>query len=411
MPVKIDVVTQADTGPVADLGRTLDDVAASGESLGQKVEAGLKAAEDQARPTKSEFASLARELQALADETGTDLPTALGRFKAAAEEAGLELRDGTLDALERIAARGPSEIDKVTSSLKDLRSAARSAGDGVGGLDKDLDKAGEGLRGIKDEAADTGREVAASFDGSSASVAEGFQEVVANAGAAFGPAGLIAGIVGAGALGWLSAAFQEEADKSSEAIEGMFQDMLESQNNYLSDQYVLEQIEKIAAGAEDAIASYDDLAAVAAARGETVATVTEQFVRGTLDWDEALSDVGDRINQNGGLLTAEGQILNKTNSDAVDALRRRRDQIEQNSDRMSRFNELGGRDLKKEIEVTDNGSASRTQSRINGIDGRDVPVQVRAYLESANRDVANWRAATSALPVGIQIRAYGQAAV
>ncbi len=102
-------------------------------------------------------------------------------------------------------------FDKVKTESKQ---AGRRIGDDVHDGTR---KAGEGLDEFKDEANSTAREAAASFSGSFDDVADGIQEVLANALAGFGPLGAAAGLVAAAGIGLVVSGLQDSADKAAEA--------------------------------------------------------------------------------------------------------------------------------------------------------------------------------------------------
>lgn len=131
-----------------------------------------------------------------------------------AEDAVEEVGDGSKkaeDASDDMAKKFRTDMDKVRKDAKDT-------GDGIGkGLKDGTDKAGAGMDDLKGEANDTAREVGASFDGSAESIAEGFQEVAANAFAGFGPAGAAAGLAAAAGIGIAISKLTEYAEKVNEA--------------------------------------------------------------------------------------------------------------------------------------------------------------------------------------------------
>src|SRR5690606_35142685 len=105
-PLSVAVVASADVEDLRRLGRTLDDVADSGDTMGRKIEDSLEDMERKARPTNSEFKQLARALDDLARASGKSKTEALDDLKRAAEDAGEAIDDGVLEALERIARQG-----------------------------------------------------------------------------------------------------------------------------------------------------------------------------------------------------------------------------------------------------------------------------------------------------------------
>jgi putative heme iron utilization protein len=142
--IRIDVGVKTDAGDLNNLGKTLDDVAAGGETMGQKIEQALADAEAKTRPTNSEFRNLARELERHARTMGQSLSDAFTDFEQHARDTGLEISDGTMDALRRLAERGPSDVDKVRDAFRDLRTDAQDTGEAV------RDDIVDGIDGIRD---------------------------------------------------------------------------------------------------------------------------------------------------------------------------------------------------------------------------------------------------------------------
>ncbi|MEU4361198.1 hypothetical protein [Promicromonospora sp. NPDC023987] len=129
-----------------------------------------------------------------------------------ADSAVKKIDDGVQDA--------STEVEKLEKKFKDAADAVKKIdGKSLKDVDDSSRKAGEGIDNLKDESNETAREVAASFDGSAESIAEGFQEVAANALGGFGPAGAAAGLAVAAGLGIAIAKLTEVAEKTNEAKE------------------------------------------------------------------------------------------------------------------------------------------------------------------------------------------------
>ena len=128
------------------------------------------------------------------------------------------------DTLDDVARDGDDAADKLEKSFKaSLDSVRKEAGTTGKAMGDDLRdgtrKAGEGMSELKDEAASTAREAAASFDGSAESISDVFQEVAANAFAGFGPAGAVAGLAVAAGIGLAVTAMQGYAEEVTAAKE------------------------------------------------------------------------------------------------------------------------------------------------------------------------------------------------
>lgn len=134
--------------------------------------------------------------------------------------------DKLADGLDDLARDTKTNADKAADSLErefsdafdKVKTEGRQASRRMGDDFKDGTKeAGEGLNEFKDEANSTAREAAASFSGSFDDVADGIQEVLANALAGFGPIGAAAGLVAAAGIGLVVSGLQDSADKAAEA--------------------------------------------------------------------------------------------------------------------------------------------------------------------------------------------------
>jgi hypothetical protein len=395
MPVKIDVIAQADTSGVEDLGRTLDDVAAGGETMGSQIEDALEKSEAAARPTNTEFKALARSLDDLATASGKTKTEALDDLKRAAAEAGTELKQGTLEALERLAAQGPRDVDKVRDAVERLR---REAGDEVeieidteGPLTKTQDMMNE----VKASVTETMGELAGSFAENGFNMEDsidGVVEVAAEAaGALPGPwslAGAALVTVAAGVYG----EWKQRMEQIAEDASAMYEDMLESGDSFLSDQYFRN---KLQAFFDPMGESYDDNMKkidLLADLGVPTDKAARALVGYGEDADEVLSLVDEKLAGNReaiangsrgyeglgeagttALAGVESAIRDtKESTDiAKSATKGLRDSIEELPD-----------DKKTNVDVDDNGTVSRTQGRIDNLRGRDIPVSVHVSQTS-----------------------------
>ena len=439
-PIKLEVVTDADTSDLTNLGQTLDDVATDGESMGAKIEDALDKAEAATRPTNTEFKALARSLDDLAEASGKTKTEALDDLKRAAEEAGTELKQGTLDALERLAAQGPRDVDKVRDAVDDLKRSLGDVGDSADdmakGVDDGMDKASDATDTFKDEAKGSAREGAASFTGEFDDVGDFIQETLANALEGFGPIGAAAGIAAAIGFGTLYAKITDQAEKTEDRIAGMYEDMLESQSNYLSKSYILDEMEKIASGADDAIVSFEDLQRIADTAGVSLEEAAKAYIGGGEDLNKLLDQTSDKVKRNTELQTTGDLLALQGNDENTRALMDRQKEIDKASDRMSKFNELGGRKLNKEIEMRDNsdqvdrridrasrdrrtavrvddrGSIRAAERRLNQA-AKDRAAELRVYANTYPGEAAveAFRARQESRRIAIEIVTYGQAKV
>lgn len=108
-------------------------------------------------------------------------------------------------------------VEDAEDALQDLQRQGEKTGKSLG--DDISTGAKQGMDDVKNEAGQTAREAAASFDGSAESIGDAFQEVAANAFGGFGPAGAAAGLAAAAGIGLATAAFNEAQEAAADAKE------------------------------------------------------------------------------------------------------------------------------------------------------------------------------------------------
>ena len=140
-------------------------------------------------------------------------------------EGALEDVGGSLDDLAKETAQNAEEAgDKLeqefTRAFDKVKTEAKQTGRKVGDdLDDGAKRAGDGIEGLKEEAGQSAREMAASFDGSAESFADMAQEIAAQAGVAFGPWGAAAGLAAGIGIGALKGMLDDLGEKAREAKE------------------------------------------------------------------------------------------------------------------------------------------------------------------------------------------------
>jgi hypothetical protein len=170
--------------------------------------------------------------------------------------------DDTSDALDDVARDSGRSADKVEASFRDMVRASERAGrdiasdakdaaakvgreysDAARDAGRDITKGvGDGLRGAKDEAKQSGREAAASFSGEWEDAASFVQETMANAFEGFGPIGAAAGIAAAVGLGAVTAEIDrqnEKADALRERLAGVYREAAEEGRSYIDTAQVI----------------------------------------------------------------------------------------------------------------------------------------------------------------------------
>lgn len=128
--------------------------------------------------------------------------------------------DRELDKAQKATSDLENELDAARDGLKKLGFAAREAGDDA---NHGMRRAEDGVKDFKEEAQQSARETAASFDGSFESIADLAQEVAANAFAGFGPAGAAAGIAVAAGAGVMVDAVTKVGESFDDARDSAFQ--------------------------------------------------------------------------------------------------------------------------------------------------------------------------------------------
>ncbi|MCL1871827.1 MAG: hypothetical protein FWF90_15635 [Promicromonosporaceae bacterium] len=241
--------------------------------MAQDMRLGIKVDTD-TRTTRTEFSNLARLVKDTARDMGVDYQTAADHIERSLEEAGTTVRGELLDSLRDIGRRGPTELDKIRDSIKDVR---READDPID-IDIDVDKATHGAGNLrerlKEEGGDSGREFAASFSGQASDVGDLGQEILAN----IGPVG-VGAAVGLGLVTSLVSSYKqhlaERKEEINQAASGMFDVMRAEGVTAWAD---------VSAAAKQAFyeqqltaitqkESYSDVAGAAKALGVDVATV------------------------------------------------------------------------------------------------------------------------------------------
>lgn len=206
-------VTDTDQFHTDKAAAGLDDVARSADRADDNLDGLGKGAQ---------LDNLARDAKT-ADEALDDAARAadklddnLDDLEQALKDAERELKANG-DASDDLGAKLRDAFDRAKDAAKQAREASDDVGDG-------LSNAKDRVKEFGAEGTDTAREVAASFDGSASSIVDGFQEVAANAAAAFGPIGLAVGIAAAVGLGALRAEQErtrEETNRLKAAIQAL----------------------------------------------------------------------------------------------------------------------------------------------------------------------------------------------
>jgi hypothetical protein len=269
------------------------------------------------------------------DDVADSLDDLAKDAQRAGKATGSEFARGTDDAVDG--------VKKLERSFKDMTDAVKPAtkkvGDDLGDSVQDgTHKASESTEEFKDEARANFSEVASSFSGDMSSATDLVQGTLGGlAGSLGGPLGLAFGGL-ALAAGTFAAAWQENSEKTKQTISDMYDDMLQSGAEFLSKDYIADQLGKIYQGADDAAIKVKDLRDLAdaskipepllaralvgdaQARAEVTSEIARQrlAITETLDeatakgsnaaasvdpWSKALRDVEDAVDGTAGALT------------------------------------------------------------------------------------------------------------
>lgn len=264
-----------------------------------------------------------------AEKALDDVAGSMDDLAADAQKAGRKTGDELADGVE-------GGTDRVVKSFREMaRDVAKHTKDTGKSLGDDIndgaDRAESGLDDFKEEAAGTARETAASFSGSADDIAGSFQEIAANALAGFGPIGSAAGLALAAGFGTLYTRITEDAAKAEQRVSDMYDDFLESGKDYLSKEYITDELTKIYKGADDAVIKIDQLRDLA-----TTADVSEPLLARALVGDQAARDeLAREISSKELAITTaidealeRGENLNPAFSPAIGAIREINDQLQ-----------------------------------------------------------------------------------
>lgn len=286
--------------------------------------------------TQSSAADLRRFADKLDEVADATKDTDKAMSDAARTLSGELRRD--LDRAERSADDLARTYDRdLTGAFKDTAKEAKRTGDVIDRETRDATGKASGYTSdFKDEARQNFAETASSFDGSMESVADLAQSTLGGMAGAGGPIALATAALGAMG-GALYASMAENAAKVEQRISDMYDDLIESGQNYLSREYVLSQVDEIVKGSEDAIITMTQAEETAAATGATLADVMLAYA-GDADagarLTQAIADTQDEIKRgmegnrdlqakyNGDLATARTRVQQvarewETSQDAV----------------------------------------------------------------------------------------------
>ncbi|WP_282854889.1 hypothetical protein, partial [Microbacterium oxydans] len=161
-------------------------------------------------------------------KAGGQVDSFASKLVDAARKAG-KSDDDIKDSLRTMglsAKQAERAVDGLEGSLQSAQKEAKQLGDDADDVGdkarRGMERAEEGVKDFKQEAQQSARETAASFDGSFESIADLAQEVAANAFAGFGPAGAAAGIAVAAGLGVAVDQFNKIDEVAKDALQSAY---------------------------------------------------------------------------------------------------------------------------------------------------------------------------------------------
>jgi hypothetical protein len=256
-------------------------------------------------PVAGETRDFARAIQTGVVAPLEDADEALKAMSRDASRLG-ELEDN-MTAAQKATAKYEGELRDAIDAQKRAARGARDVGDDA---QVGFHKASENVEEFKDEARANFSEVVSSFDGSMDSLLDLAQGTFGGlAGSIAGPLGIAAGL-GAAVLGGVFTSMvtsaDENAQKAEERISEMYDDFLESGNNYRTKDQVAEAIKELVSDTEkwqkaqeDAKTSGIDISTIlqaqagdAAALTQVQATLAEKYAAAKDQADKYISQKG-----------------------------------------------------------------------------------------------------------------------
>lgn len=250
-----------------------------------------------------EFQGGVKDVEKSLDDVADALDDLTRDSGRSADKAGDNLADGIEDG----ARDSEKAVEKLERSFKELSDAATressDAGDAIGrNVKKGTADAEEGLDDFKQEANQTAKESAASFDGSAESIIDVFQEVAANAFAGFGPAGAVAGLAAAVGIGFAVSAIEggaEDTEAFKERVGELTQQFIDAGGTgKRTFDDLVSSVQDLATETDDSKDQLKDLKKIA----ETVKMPLDAVVKAYLEGGPALDTI---ISKNEDLQRAE----------------------------------------------------------------------------------------------------------
>jgi hypothetical protein len=244
------------------------------------------------------------------------------------------------DQLGDVGKEGTRDLEKIEASLKDINRASLQTGTqlektfskNVKGSLKDAES---GMGDFKQEANQTAKETAASFDGSADSIVGMFQEVSANALSGFGPAGAVAGLALAAGIGIATSAFganEEQAKAAKEEIAALGKELIDTGDlGTVSIEYMVGKLKDFATEGDTSKTSLAGIRKTAKELGLDFKQLAQSYAGGTDALGDQIARVGDLIAAAKDYTAAQGENANaayQASRSEVTALEKKKVQLE-----------------------------------------------------------------------------------
>jgi hypothetical protein len=219
-----------------------------------------------------------------AEDALGDVSDSLDDVAKDASKAGDKAGDELADGIEGGTKDAEKSVDRLERTFKELadsvKKESKDTGDKIGSnTKKGYDEASRAAKSFEDDAEHAGRraeettEVASSFSGDMSSATDLVQGTLGGlAGSIPGGVGLaLGGLALAG--GAFAQAWQQAAEDTKERIGEMYDDMVESGNDFLSETVIQQGVRKIVLDEEGRLTDYADAVDIAAESGLDLAIV------------------------------------------------------------------------------------------------------------------------------------------
>lgn len=224
---------------------------------------------------------------------GVNIPVASDTraFSKGVKDGVLDPLQEASDALEKVTRDGDKAGDHLERSLHDAQRETEGLKHETKQLHDTIEKgartsyrrmadasddatstASRNVRALRDEARQNFAEVASSFDGSVQGVTNGLQGLTGGLAASMGGWGIAVATLGAGAAGFYQM-WKEATERTKQRVSDMYDDMRESGQDFLSQEFINQRISDIVSGADDAVMQMKTVAAISREAGVTQAEV------------------------------------------------------------------------------------------------------------------------------------------